>query len=162
MLELLAFAVVAAALATPLVVPLMWGQLEQPSQDTATVARDELPIGPAGLTVCAALIAAAAFMQAAHAQPLPNDPERFHMIEQCLELTFGRSGGNYTHHMYKACMEDHAITTLHAAPETAADFRRTPVPDGPDSLISQQVRDARAGPGQLAPRRSRHHLQVAG
>jgi hypothetical protein len=73
------------------------------------------------VTVCAALIAASAFMQAADAQPLPHDPERFRMIEQCLELTFGRSGGNYTHHMYKACMEDHAITTLHAAPETAAD-----------------------------------------
>jgi hypothetical protein len=38
----------------------MWGQLEPSSQDTAAAAsQDELPIGPAGLTVCAALIAAA-------------------------------------------------------------------------------------------------------
>jgi hypothetical protein len=35
MLELLAFAVVAVALATPFVVPLMWGHLEQSGQDTA-------------------------------------------------------------------------------------------------------------------------------
>ena len=111
MLELLAFAAVAVALATPFVVPLMWGRLEQSSQDTAAAAHDELPIGPTGrriVTVCAALIAASAFMQAADAQqvpgPLPNDPERFRMIEECLELTFGRSGGKETYQMYQACM----------------------------------------------------------
>ena len=112
MLELFAFAVVAVALATPFVVPLIWGQLEQSSQDTAAAAQDELSIGPAGpriVTVCAALIAASAFMQAADAQqfrrPLPNDPERFRMIEECLEMTFGRSGGKETSHMYRACID---------------------------------------------------------
>ena len=75
MLELLAFAVVAVALATPFVVPLMWGH-----QKTLVGA----------LTVCAALIAASDFMQAADAQqfqrPLPNDPEQFRMIEDCVEM----------------------------------------------------------------------------
>ena len=69
MLELLAFTVVAVALAAPFVVLLMWGQIEQSSQEMAG-AKDELPIGPVGhtiVTVCAALIAASAFMQAADA-----------------------------------------------------------------------------------------------
>ena len=99
MLELFAFAVVAVALATPFVVPLIWGRLEQSSQDTAAAAQDELPTGRVGdrtATVCAALIAFSAFMQAADAQPLPNDRERFRMIEECLELTLGRSGGKET------------------------------------------------------------------
>jgi hypothetical protein len=33
MLELLAFAILAVALAAPFAVPLMWGQIEQSSQD---------------------------------------------------------------------------------------------------------------------------------
>ena len=119
MLELLAFAVVAGALATPFIVPLMWGQLEQSSQDTAAAAQDELPTGPAGrrtVTLCAALIAASAFMQAADAQqfrkPRPDDPERLRMIRECMEMNrkyntdpFGRSGGK--EHMYHACMDNH-------------------------------------------------------
>lgn len=107
MLELFAFTVVAVALATPFVVPLLWGGLKQSSQDTAAAAQDEPPTGPVGrtiVTVCAAFIATSAFMQAADAQPLPNDPERFRMIEECLELTFGRSGGKETYQMYQACM----------------------------------------------------------
>jgi hypothetical protein len=35
MVELLAFAILAVALAAPFVVPLMWGQIEQSSQDAA-------------------------------------------------------------------------------------------------------------------------------
>ena len=111
MLELLAFALVAVAFATPFVLPLIWGQLEQSSQDTAA-AQDERPSGPVGgkiATVCAAIIATSAFMQAADAQqswrPLPNDPELFRMIEECLDLTFGRSGGKETARMYEACMD---------------------------------------------------------
>jgi hypothetical protein len=112
MLELFAFAFLAVALATPFVVPLMWGQLEQSSQDTPGAAQDELPIGRAGrgiVTVCAALIAASAFMQAAYAQqvrrPLPNDPEQLRVIEECMEMMFGRSGGKeHMYHMYQACM----------------------------------------------------------
>ena len=93
MLDLLAFAVVAVALATPFVVPLMWGQ--------------KTLVG--ALTVCAALIAASAFMQAADAQqfqrPLPNDPEQFRMIEDCVEILFGRPAGN-EHMLYQACIEE--------------------------------------------------------
>jgi hypothetical protein len=37
-------------------------------------------------------------------RPLPNDPEQFGMIEECLELTFGRSGGKETTRMYEACL----------------------------------------------------------
>jgi hypothetical protein len=95
MLDLLAFAVVAVALATPFVVPLMWGQ----GQKTLVGA----------LTVCAALIAASDFMQAADAQqfqrPLPNDPERFRMIEDCVEMTFGRSAGKEPM-LYQACIDE--------------------------------------------------------
>jgi hypothetical protein len=29
------------------------------------------------------------------------------MIEECLELTFGRFGGKETYHMYQACMANH-------------------------------------------------------
>jgi hypothetical protein len=112
MLELLAFAVVAVALATPFVVPLMWGQLEQSSQDTAAVAtQDELPIGPVShttLTVCGALIATSAFMHAANAQqfrPLPNDAEPLRMVEQCMEMVFGRSSGKEYMHMSQACLD---------------------------------------------------------
>jgi hypothetical protein len=112
MLELLAFAFLAVALATPFVVPLMWGQLEQSGRDTPAAAPDERPIGPAGrgiVTACAALIAASAFMQAADAQqvrrPLPNDPEQLRVIEECMEMMFGRSGGKeHMYHMYQACM----------------------------------------------------------
>ena len=112
MVELLAFAFLAVALATPFVVPLMWGQFEQSSRDTPAAAQDERPIGPAGrriVTVCAALIAASAFMQAADAQqvrrPLPNDPEQLRAIEECTEKMFGRSGGTeQMYHMYQACM----------------------------------------------------------
>jgi hypothetical protein len=115
MLELLAFAVVAVALATPFGVPLMWGQLEQSSQDTAAAAQDEPRIGPARrriVTVCAALVAVSAFIQAADAQQsrriLPNDPERLRMIEECMDMMFGRSGGKeHMYHMYQACMDDH-------------------------------------------------------
>jgi hypothetical protein len=93
MLELLAFAVVAVALATPFVVPRMWGE--------------KMLVG--ALTVGAALIAASASMQAADAQqfqrPLPNDPERFRMIEDCVEMTFGRPAGN-EHMLYQACIEE--------------------------------------------------------
>jgi hypothetical protein len=46
MLELFAFALVAMALAAPFLVQLIWGQLEQSSQDTAA-AQDERPSGPA-------------------------------------------------------------------------------------------------------------------
>jgi hypothetical protein len=60
-------------------------------------------------TVGAVLIAASAFVQTADAQqswrPLPNDPEQFRMIEECLELTFGRSGGKETARMYEACLD---------------------------------------------------------
>jgi hypothetical protein len=59
-------------------------------------------------TVGAVLIAASAFVQTADAQqswrPLPNDPEQFRMIEECLDLTFGRSGGKETTRMYEACL----------------------------------------------------------
>jgi hypothetical protein len=93
MLELLAFAVLAVALATPFVVPRMWGE--------------KTLVG--ALTVGAALIAASASMQAADAQqfqrPLPNDPERFRMIEDCVEMTFGRPAGN-EHMLYQACIEE--------------------------------------------------------
>ena len=112
MLEQLAFALAAGALAAPFLVPLLWNQLGQSSQDTATVAQDEQPIRPVGrkiATVCAVLIAASAFVQTADAQqswrPLPNDPEQFHMIEECMELTFGRSGGKETARMYEACLD---------------------------------------------------------
>ena len=111
MLELFAFALVAVALAAPFAVPLIWGQLEQSSQDTAA-AQDERPSSPVGgkiATVCAALIAASAFVQTADAQqsrrPLPNDPEQFRMIEECLELTFGQSGGKETARVYEACLD---------------------------------------------------------
>jgi hypothetical protein len=61
------------------------------------------------LTVCAALIAASALVQAADAQqsqrPLPNDPERFRMIEDCVEMTFGRSASK-EHMLYQACIEE--------------------------------------------------------
>ena len=88
------------ALAAPFLVPLLWSQLGQSSQDTAVVAQDAQPVRPVGrriATVGAVLIAASAFVQTADAQqswrPLPNDPEQFRMIEECLELTFVRSGG---------------------------------------------------------------------
>jgi hypothetical protein len=112
MLEQLAFALVAVGLAAPFLVPLLWGQLGQSSQDTAAVGQDEQPIRPVGrkiATVGAILIAALAFVQTADAQqawrPLPNDPEQFRMIEDCLELTFGRSGGKETTRMYEACLD---------------------------------------------------------
>jgi hypothetical protein len=112
MLEQLAFALVAVALAAPFLVPLLWSQLGQSSQDMAAVVQDERPIGPVGrkiATVGAVIIAASAFVQTADAQqswrPLPNDPEQFRMIEECLELTFGRSGGKETARMYEACLE---------------------------------------------------------
>jgi hypothetical protein len=112
MLEQLAFALVAAALAAPFLVPLLWSQLGQSSQDTAAVGQDEQPIRPVGrktATVGAVLIAASAFGQTADAQqswrPLPNDLEQFRMIEECLELTFGRSGGKDTTRMYAACLD---------------------------------------------------------
>ena len=93
MLELLAFAVVAVALATPFVIPRMWGQ--------------KTLVG--ALTVGAALIATSDFMQAADAQqfqrPLPNDPERFRMIEDCVEMTFGRSAGKEPM-LYQACIDE--------------------------------------------------------
>jgi hypothetical protein len=71
MLEQLAFGLVAGALAAPFLVPLLWNQLGESSQDTATVAQDEQPIRPVGrkiATVCAVLIAASAFVQTADAQ----------------------------------------------------------------------------------------------
>ena len=112
MLEQLAFTLVAVALAAPFLVSLLWSQIGQSSQDQAAVAQDERPIGPVGrkiATVGAVLIAASAFVQTADAQqswrPLPNDPEQFRMIEECLELTFGRSGGKETTRMYEACLD---------------------------------------------------------
>ena len=118
MFEQLAFALVAVALAAPFLVPLLWSQLEQSSQNKAAAtqetaaAQDERPIGPVGrkiATVGVVLIAALAFVQAADAQqswrPLPSDPEQFRMIEECLELTFGRSGGKETARMYEACLD---------------------------------------------------------
>jgi hypothetical protein len=110
MLEQLAFALVAVALAAPFLVPLLWSQFGQSSQDRAAVAQDEQPIRPVGrkIATVAVLIAASAFVQTADAQqswrPLPNDPEQFRMIEECLELTFGRSGGKETTRMYEACL----------------------------------------------------------
>jgi hypothetical protein len=93
MLELFAFTVVAVALATPFVVARMWGE--------------KTLVG--ALTVGAALIAASASMQAADAQqfqrPLPNHPEQFRMIEDCVEMTFGRPAGN-EHMLYQACIEE--------------------------------------------------------
>jgi hypothetical protein len=71
MFEQLAFALVAVALAAPFLVPLLWSQLGQSSQDTAAVAQDEQPIRPVGrkiATVGAALIAASAFVQTADAR----------------------------------------------------------------------------------------------
>jgi hypothetical protein len=92
MLELLAFAVVAVALATPFDVARMWGE--------------KTLVG--ALTVGAALIAASA-SQAADAQqfqrPLPNHPEQFRMTEDCVEMTFGRPAGN-EHMLYQACIEE--------------------------------------------------------
>jgi hypothetical protein len=92
MLEQLAFALVAVALAAPFLVPVLLSQLGQSSQDTAAVAQDERPIRLVGrkiATVGAVLIAASAFVQIADAQqswrPLPNDPEQFRVIEECLE-----------------------------------------------------------------------------
>jgi hypothetical protein len=110
MLEQLAFALVAVALAAPILVPFLWGQQEQSSRGTA-VAQDKQPIHSVGrriATVGAVLIATSAFVQTADAQqwrPLPNDPEQFRMIEECLELTFGRSGGKETTRMYEACLD---------------------------------------------------------
>ena len=118
MLEQLAFALVAVALAAPFLVPLLWSRLGQSSQDTAPVAQDEQPIRPVGrkiATVGAVLIAVSAFVHTADAQqswrPLPNDPEQFHMIEECLELTFGRSGGKETTRMYEACLDRQLAAT---------------------------------------------------
>ena len=112
MLEQLAFALVAVALAAPFLVPVLLSQLGQSSEDTAAVAQDERPIRLVGrkiATVGAVLIAASAFVQIADAQqswrPLPNDPEQFRVIEECLELTFGRSGGKETARMYEACLD---------------------------------------------------------
>ena len=112
MLEQLAFALVAVALAAPFLVPLLWSQLGQSSQDTAVVAQDAQPVRPVGrriATVGAVLIAVSAFVHTADAQqswrPLPNDPEQFRMIEECLDLTFGRSGGKETARMYEACLD---------------------------------------------------------
>jgi hypothetical protein len=111
MLEQLAFALVAVALAAPILVPFLWGQQGQSSRDTA-VAQDKQPIHSVGrriATVGAVLIATSAFVQTADAQqswrPLPNDPEQFRMIEDCLEVTFGRSGGKETIRMYEACLD---------------------------------------------------------
>jgi hypothetical protein len=73
MLEQLAFALVAVALAAPFLVPLLWSQLGQSSQDMAAVVQDERPIGPVGrkiATVGAVIIAASAFVQTADAQPM--------------------------------------------------------------------------------------------
>jgi hypothetical protein len=116
LLQQLAFTLVAVALAAPSLVPLLWSQLEQSGQNTAAAAqesaavRDEPPIGSVGRKIStfgAVLIAASAFVQTADAhqswRPLPNDPEQFRMIEECLELTFGRSGGRETTRMYEAC-----------------------------------------------------------
>ena len=112
MLEQLAFTLVAVALAAPFLVSLLWSQIGQSSQDAAPIAQEEQPIRPAGrkiATVGAVLIAASAFVQIADAQqswrPLPNDPEQFRVIEECLELTFGRSGGKETARMYEACLD---------------------------------------------------------
>jgi hypothetical protein len=120
MLSFLAFAVVAVALATPFAVPLIWGQ--------------KTLVG--ALTVCAALIAASALMQAADAQearrPLPNDPEQFRMIEECLELTFGRSGGKETYHMYQACMDyghyHELASQVLSSPQNVGHLHRGPSP----------------------------------
>jgi hypothetical protein len=112
MFEQLAFALVAVALAAPFLVPLLWSRVGQSSHDQVAVAQDERPIGPVGrkiATVGAVLMAVSAFVQTADAQqswrPLPNDPEQFRMIEYCLELTFGRSGGKETTQMYEACLD---------------------------------------------------------
>ena len=112
MLEQLAFALVAVALAAPFLVPLLWSQLGQSSQDTAAVGKDEQPIRPVARTIAtvgALIIATSTFVKTADAQqswrPLPNDPEQFRTIEECLELTFGRSGGKETARMYEACLD---------------------------------------------------------
>jgi hypothetical protein len=112
-LELLAFALVAVALAIPFVLPLLWGQIEQSTQNTTEAPQGERPIGPVPrkiVTVCVTLIIASAFMRTADAQQsrrsLPNDPEQFRIVEECLELTFGRSGGKETARMYPACVSD--------------------------------------------------------
>ena len=110
--EQLAFTLVAVALAAPFLVTLLWSQLGQTNQDTAATAQDGRPshaVGRKIATVGAILIAISAFAQTADAQqswrPLPNDPEQFRMIEECLELTFGRSGGKETTRMYEACLD---------------------------------------------------------
>ena len=111
MLEQLAFALVAMALGAPLV-PVLLSQQGQSGQDTAAVAQDKQPIHSVGrkiATAGAVLIAISAFVQTADAQqswrPLSNDPEQFRMIEECLDLTFGRSGGKETTRMYEACLD---------------------------------------------------------
>jgi hypothetical protein len=83
--------------------------------------RPEFPAEPKGemimlsrtLTVCAALITASAFMQAADAkefrQPRPDDPERLRMIEECM-ATNRKNTYSYSRmveHMYHGCMADH-------------------------------------------------------
>jgi hypothetical protein len=119
LIELLAFTVVAVALAAPFVVPLMWGQIEQSSQDRAAAAQHEPSAAqPAktlvgAVTVCAALIAASAFMHAADAkefrQPRPADPERLRMIEECMAMNRKNtySYSRMVEHMYHACMAEH-------------------------------------------------------
>jgi hypothetical protein len=92
MLSLLALAVIAVTLVTPVAVPIMWRYIEGRAP-----------------TVGAALIAASTFTQAADAQqsrrPLPNDPERFRMIEDCVEMPFGRSAGKEPM-LYQACIDE--------------------------------------------------------
>jgi hypothetical protein len=89
----------------------VWSQVGQSSHDQVAVAQDERPIGPIGrkIATVGAVLIASAFVQTADAQqswrPLPNDPEQFRMIEDCLELTFGRSGGKETAQMYGACLD---------------------------------------------------------
>ena len=108
-LELLAFALVQSL---SRYLPSIWGQIEQSTQNTTEAPQGERLNGPVRrkiVTVCVTLIVASTFMQTADAQQsrrsLPNDPEQFRMVEECLELTFGRSGGKETARMYEACLD---------------------------------------------------------
>ena len=79
MLELFAFALVAVALAAPFVVPLIWGQLEQSSQDTephktsGRAAQSAAKLQPFARPLAASLRPDR--RRSAVRRPLPNDPD---------------------------------------------------------------------------------------
>jgi hypothetical protein len=91
------------ALATPVLILLLWSHLGSSSQDTAAAAQDEQPLRPFGRkigAVGAVLIATSAVVLPADAQQ-----SRRPLIEECLEQTFGRSGGKETAPRCEACLD---------------------------------------------------------